>query len=221
MSSEKRFTPALGYSWLTPIYDLAVAVLTRENVWRRRLVRQIRPAHDDRVVDIGCGTGSLAVLIKQQAPGATVVGVDPDPAVLQRAKSKARAGKVEVVWRAGFLTADLVREIAPVTKVVSSLVLHQTPLEEKQLILDRAFELLEPGGELHIADYGQQHSGMMRFLFRQTVQRLDGIEDTQSNADGVLPDLISKAGFIDIVESDVIPTLTGSISIYKAKRPKT
>jgi hypothetical protein len=62
---------------------------------------------------------------------------------------------------------------------------------------------------------------MMRFLFRQTVQRLDGIEDTQSNADGVLPDLISKVGFIDIVESDVIPTLTGSISIYKAKRPKT
>ena len=140
MSTEKEFTPALGYSWLTPIYDLAVAALTRENVWRRRLVRQIRPTPDDRVVDIGCGTGSLAVLIKQQAPGATVVGVDPDPGVLQRAKSKARAGKVEVVWRAGFLTADLVREIAPVTKVVSSLVLHQTPLEEKQLILGSAFE---------------------------------------------------------------------------------
>jgi hypothetical protein len=138
---------------------------------------------------------------------------------LHRAKSKARAGKVEVVWRAGFLTADLVREIAPVTKVVSSLVLHQTPLEEKRLILDGAFALLEPGGELHIADYGQQHSAMMRFLFRQTVQRLDGIEDTQPNADGVLPELISKAGFIDIAESDVIHTLTGSISIYQAKRP--
>lgn len=220
MSSEKSFTPALGYCWLTPIYDLVVAVLTRENVWRQQLVRQIRPTSGDRAVDIGCGTGSLSKLIKQQAPGATIVGVDPDPTVLQRASRKASSADVEVAWQAGFLTTELIREIGSATKVVSSLVLHQTPLKDKQLILDGAFELLEPGGELHIADYGQQYSGIMRFLFQQTVQRLDGIADTQPNADGILPDLISKAGFIDSVESDVIPTLTGSISIYKAKRPK-
>ena len=78
--------------------------------------------------------------------------------------------------------------------------------------------LLEPGGSLHDADYGLQRSKLMRLLFRRTVQTIDGIEDTQPNADGVLPGLMEMAGFADVTETEVIPTLTGSISLYRAQR---
>jgi len=85
-------------------------------------------------------------------------------------------------------------------------------------MLAKMHALLEPGGSLHIADYGLQRSKLMRILFRRTVQAIDGIEDTQANADGVLPELMETAGFADVTETQIIPTLTGSISLYWAQR---
>lgn len=218
MASEKRYTPALGVKWLTPLYDIAVALLTRENHWRRELVTQIASMPNDRIVDIGCGTGSLAILLKAQNPDANIAGIDPDPAVLARAKKKSAKQGVEIDWHQGFLSEEVVKTLRTATKVVSSLVFHQTPLDEKQNILNNAYKFLGPGGELHIADYGLQRTRIMRFLFRQTVQRVDGVSDTQPNADGMLPDLIEKAGFIDVAEVAVVPTVTGSISLYRARR---
>jgi hypothetical protein len=57
----------------------------------------------------------------------------------------------------------------------------------------------------------------MRVLFR-LVQSLDGYENTQPNADGVLPTLMAEAGFTQVQVLDVIPTATGSISLYRAVR---
>jgi hypothetical protein len=51
------------------------------------------------------------------------------------------------------------------------------------------------------------------------VQYIDDFEDTQPNADGILPALIKDAGFASIEEIAVIPTVTGSISLYRAVRP--
>lgn len=56
----------------------------------------------------------------------------------------------------------------------------------------------------------------MRLLFRLTVQRLDGIEDTRPNADGVLPGLIGDAGFAEVHERDRVHTATGTIAIITA-----
>jgi SAM-dependent methyltransferase len=220
MIGDKNFTPALGLKWLTPLYDVAIALLTRERFWRGRLVAQIAPMSNDRIVDIGCGTGSLAIMLKLRCPGANVLGIDPDPEVLARARKKAAKLGVEVQWLNGFLTKEAVAELPLATKVVSSLVLHQTRLDEKLHILENACNLLESSGELHIADYGLQRTKLMRFLFRHTVQAMDGIEDTQPNADGILPELMTKAGFMGVVECAVIPTLTGSISLYRAGRDR-
>ena len=79
------------------------------------------------------------------------------------------------------------------------------------------FAALPAGGELHIADYGLQRTRLMRAAF-SIVQRVDGYEDTQPNADGVLPILMQEAGFARVEETRVIPTVTGSISLYRAIR---
>jgi hypothetical protein len=71
---------------------------------------------------------------------------------------------------------------------------------------------------LHIADYGLQASPLMRFAFRQ-VQTLDGYDTTQPNADGVVPELMEDVGFAGVEETQVIPTPTGSISLYRAHKP--
>ena len=217
MTKGASYTPALGYERLTPLYDIAVALLTRERLWRNMLVSQVSPNSSDRILDVGCGTGTLAIQLKSEAPAVNVVALDPDPSVILRAQRKANKKNLEIDWRVGFLDEPISESLGKFTKVVSSLVLHQTPLKEKRRILRLARSLLRTGGTLHIADYGCQPSWLMRKLFRNTVQRIDGIPDTQPNADGVLPDLMKSAGFTDVRETSLIGTLTGSISVYRAK----
>lgn len=88
----------------------------------------------------------------------------------------------------------------------------------KRAILISMLETLRPGGKLVIADFGLQRTRLMRLAFR-IVQLADGKEDTQFNADGALPDLMTDVGFHQVQEPDTIPTINGSISIYTARRP--
>lgn len=209
------FTPALGQHWLTPLYDVAIKALTRENVWRRALANQVDSREGDKIIDVGCGTGTFLTLLADQAPKARLVGIDPDPQVLARARLKAGKAGAKIEFIQGFLSEDVVTKTGLVTKVVSSLVFHQVPLAEKLRILKLMRRVLVEGGEAHIADYGAQTSPLMRWLFRRTVQSLDGRENTQPNADGVLPGLMREAGFLQVAERTKIPTPTGSISIYR------
>lgn len=214
MAEEKSFTPALGNAKLTPLYDLAIAGLTRERTWRERLVQAVDPQPGETILDVGCGTGSLITRLKDASPQSHLVGVDPDEEVLARARRKASKLGQEIEWHLGFLTPKLAQKLAPVDKVVSSLVFHQTPVVEKRRILETMLSVLKEGGSLHIADYGLQRTRLMRILFRLTVQAIDGVEDTTTNAQGKLPEYMRDAGFVDVYELRVVPTVTGSISIY-------
>lgn len=219
MTKNQSFVPALGRSGLTAEYDRVIAVMTRETRWRAALLNLIDPAEGDVIVDFGAGTGSQAIAVKRRAPKARVIGVDPDPVVLGIAKAKAKAAGVEVEWIEGFgeKAAEQVGG-AIATKVISSLVLHQCDLDVKASILRAMAAVVVPGGTLAIADYGLQRTLLMKMLFRQ-VQALDGWERTGLNAKGVLPRLIAAAGFCDVQEVRVIPTPTGSISLYVGRKP--
>lgn len=216
MTEQKEFTPALGHSALTPLYDFAIALLTRENIWRTDLLRELSPSENDRILDVGCGTGSLAIRIKALNETCEVHGIDPDHDVLTMAQDKATSAGADITFHKGFLRPNMRDELGSFTKIVSSLVFHQTALEVKREILESMITLLRPGGQLFIADYGLQRTGLMRTLFRCTVQALDGVEDTQHNAKGCMPELIAESGFSDVTELQVIPTPTGSISLYSA-----
>lgn len=76
---------------------------------------------------------------------------------------------------------------------------------------------LAPGGSLFIADCGLQR-GVQRLLFRSTVQALDGVKDTQPNADGIIALLLNEAKFSSISEERRIKTPTGTITLYRAEQ---
>jgi ubiquinone/menaquinone biosynthesis C-methylase UbiE len=218
MPNECDFTPALPWLWA---YDLSVTADTRERIWRGAFLRQLDPQPSDVIADIGCGTGSFLTLLGRTAKCAKLIGVDPDERILRRARRKLEAAGVAVTLERGYLRdAGALLADASVNKIASSLVFHHVPLSEKRAGLSSIYSALSPGGELHVADFGLQRTRLMRALFR-VVQQIDGYENTQPNADGILPSLMKEAGFVQVKETSVIPTLTGSISLYKAVRPPT
>lgn len=213
------YTPALGIRMLTPLYDAAIGALTREKTWRAAMVREVAPVSEDCILDIGCGTASLLLALARAEPRASYLGIDPDAEVLARATAKAKAAGAAIAFVQGFAADDILPQGWRPTKIVSSLVLHQVPLTEKRRILEVALDMLIPGGGFHLADYGAQDEAFMRILFRNTVQRLDGIADTQPNADGILPRLMADAGFVGIDERARVRTSTGMIRLYSAQKP--
>lgn len=210
------YTPPLGHAALTPLYDLAVAVTTRENIWRRALVDEIMTGARRSIIDVGSGTGSLAALLHKAAPESRYLGVDPDIEAVRRAREKAAWIGAGAEFREGYFPEGAGDEGVDV--IVSSLVLHQVPLAEKRRIVEAAFSRLNPGGRLLIADYGLQDGPLARLLFRLTVQALDGRENTQPNANGVLPELMREAGF-EVEQRLRLPTPTGLIYIHAARKP--
>jgi ubiquinone/menaquinone biosynthesis C-methylase UbiE len=218
MRNELDFTPAFPF---LSAYDLIVAAFGRERTWRGALLRQLDPRPSDIIADIGCGTGSFLALLAGTAKWAKLIGVDPDDRILHRARRKLEAAGIVVTLKPGYLR-DVRALLAGtgVNKIVSSLVFHQVPLAEKRAGLSSIYRALPPSGELHVADNGLQRARLMRGLFR-VVQCVDGYENTQPNADGILPSLMEEAGFAQVKETAVIPTLTGSLSLYKAIRPPT
>jgi ubiquinone/menaquinone biosynthesis C-methylase UbiE len=211
--TEQGYVPALGRPELTRAYDLVLALVAREGRWRRMLLDALDPRDGELIVDIGCGTGSQAIAIKKKRPGARVIGIDPDPNVLDIARAKATAAGVEIEWRQGLggQAADLIGE-GVADAVISSLVLHQCDVPVKGEILRAMARLAKPGARVLIADYGRQR-GPMRLLFRM-VQAVDGFERTEFNAVGALPGLMRASGLSEVTERNRIATLTGSISLY-------
>ncbi|MBI4400836.1 MAG: methyltransferase domain-containing protein [Nitrospirae bacterium] len=83
------YIPALRFRWLTALYDPVIRWTMRESTFKRRLVEQARLQKGHRVLDLGCGTATFTILLKQGSPDAEVVGVDVDPVILDIARTKA------------------------------------------------------------------------------------------------------------------------------------
>ena len=216
--TDRRFTPALGKG-PTQLYDAALRVFTRERVWREAVIDRVAATRPGTVLDVGCGTGTLAIAIAGLLPDTHVTGLDPDGEALAIAQRKGDKLGSGVTWRSGFAgDASSEGRAGTFDVVTCTLVLHQVPLADKAAGLKAMLSSLRIGGRLVLADYSEQRTKLMRTLFRLTVQRIDGKADTQPNADGVLPLLIAGAGFAGVTETQVIPTPSGAISVFTANR---
>ena len=98
MTRDDKYIPAVSYDRLTPLFDPVIRWSMRELELKRRLIVQARIEPGYRVLDLGCGTATLTILIKQMYPAAEVVGLDGDPKILAIAEAKAAKASNSRNW---------------------------------------------------------------------------------------------------------------------------
>jgi tRNA (cmo5U34)-methyltransferase len=134
-----------------PGYDEMIATVVR---W---LDGHLPP--DALVVDLGAGTGALALAVLEALPDVRVQLVDVDPAMLEVAAARCAAYEGRVELRRASFADPMPRCHA----VVASLALHHVfELEDKQTLYRRIHEALLPGGVLLIADCAVHDDGPER-----------------------------------------------------------
>lgn len=125
-----------------------------ETLVRQGLIDAIQ-CQPRRILDLGCGTGSTTLMLKQAFPWAEVIGLDLSPYMLVRAEHKAKAAGLDIHWlhgnaeHTGFPDASF-------DLVTASLLFHETPPAVSQSILRESFRLLTVGGEVLILDGNQK-----------------------------------------------------------------
>lgn len=215
---EKDFVPGLGYHWLTRFYDPVIRAGLRELTIKRALIEQTGIESGHRVLDLGCGTGTLTLLLRESAPQVKITGLDADPQMLavarKKAAKKAAESGAEIDFRQG-LADDLPFEDSEFDRVVSSLMLHHLDRETKRAALREVLRVLRPGGELHLADWGPPRNLLDRAAFFP-VRLLDGFEITRDNYEGRLPGLMEEAGFTGSEQTAAFGTVLGPLALFRA-----
>jgi ubiquinone/menaquinone biosynthesis C-methylase UbiE len=215
-AAAHRYVPAAGRAVFTRAYDTVLASTMRERQWRLALTRAV--LHDvptgATVVDVGAGTGTLAIALAAERPDIHVVAVDGDQKVLTLARRKVAANLVQ--WRPG-LADELPLAGASADRVVMSLLLHHLGPDAKRAALSEARRVLRPGGRLHIADWGRPADRLMRAAFF-ALQLIDGFAGTRDHAAGRLPRVVVEAGFSDVQRHRRLRTTWGSLELLRAVR---
>ena len=209
-----KYIPALKFSLLTPFYDIVMQLTIRELTFKRRLVEQMGLEKGQKVLDLGCGTATLTILIKKTCPEVEVTGLDGDPKILEIARSKVGEAKLDIALDQG-MAFELPYPDGSFDRVVSSLVIHHLSRENKMHTFKEIVRVLKPGGELHIADFGKPQNALM-FLISLVFRH---IEETSDNINGLLPEMLRKTGFEHVEENARFMTVFGTLSLYRARKP--
>jgi ubiquinone/menaquinone biosynthesis C-methylase UbiE len=183
-------------------YDLLVWLLTlgKERSFRDRVVGLARLDPGESILDVGCGTGTLAIAAKRVVgPTGTVHGIDAAPEMVARAQKKAKKAGVEIEF-AHAVAESLPFPDARFDVVLASMVIHHLPRDERQHCFREMRRVLKPGGRLLAVDFGgarQKRRGLIahfhghqRFDLREVIPMLSesGLSDVETG----------KVGFSDL-----------------------
>jgi demethylmenaquinone methyltransferase/2-methoxy-6-polyprenyl-1,4-benzoquinol methylase/phosphoethanolamine N-methyltransferase len=175
-------------------YDLGTWLLTfgREPGIRKMTIELAEIKKGERVLDVGCGTGTLTIAaMRQTAPTGEVHGIDPSAEMIGVARQKAAKAGVD----ARFHTAVMEKLPFPdghFDLVLSSLMLHHLPADVKRAGFAELNRVLKPGGRFLAVDIAES-GGFIGHILQMHLRK-----HGQEGKLGEAPDMLQKAGFGDV-----------------------
>lgn len=166
-----------------------------ENWVRQNLVNTVQ-GKPQRILDLGCGTGSTTLLLKRAFPAAEVIGLDLSPYMLAVAEHKAASKGLSVTWIQGD-AARVAFADATFDLVTASLLFHETPPTVTREVLSEGYRLLKPGGQMAVLDGNQRTlrwAGWLNDIFEEPYIR--------EYANGSLDAWMGAAGFESVRTED-------------------
>lgn len=121
----------------------------RRCLWELASLEPVLERPGARVIDVGCGPGRLLVPVARRHPGATVIGLDPSPAMLAPAARAATAAAIRNV-RTVLGDVATVPRLAPVDGAWSVLTLQHLPRLAQRGYVRALAAALTPGGVLRL-----------------------------------------------------------------------
>ena len=177
-----------------------------ETKLRQQAIARIK-GKPQSILDLGCGTGSSTLMLKQAFPQANVIGLDLSPYMLTVAEYKGKQAGLAITWQQGLAETTNFAE-GEFDLISIAFLFHETPIKISQAILQECMRLLKPGGQIIIIDGNQQrlrHTNWLIELFREPY--------SQAYAAGSVNDWLKSTGFIEIATQSVgwISQLTTAI----------
>jgi len=212
-NGQHDYIPAAGHDRFLRFYDPLTRLLGAARA-RARLLDAADVQPGDRVLDLGCGTGELALALARREPQAHITGLDPDPLALARAREKTEAAAANIEWTQGYAGHAPFPDRS-FDRIVSSLVIHHLSSEQKREAFRDALRLLRPGGALHVLDFGPPRTRVDRAL---SVLFHHG-ELLRDNVSGALPVWLREAGFSSVSELATLSTAFGCLMLIEARAP--
>lgn len=214
IANRHDYLPAAGHDALLPCYDLLGRLLGYKRLYQA-LIAQADLTDASRVLEIGCGTGNLTIRAKRAHPAVELVGSDPDPRALARARRKAR-GLAGIRFERGY-AQQLPYADGEFDKVLSSMMLHHLDDEVKARAAKEIFRVVRPGGTLHLVDIVNDETTYDRRIARL----MKRYGHAAPNLGDSIPHLLSTAGFDCSEVATRQHRLLGRLSFYHAVRPDT
>lgn len=218
---------------IAPRYDLLNALMSLglHRHWRTLTVRSVTAGGGADFLDLGCGTGDMAIALLRSSPGARVTGVDPSPEMLARAVAKtARAGlTARATYCDGDATALAFRDATfdgvTCAFCLRNVVNHAAALREMRRVLrpgGRAaiLELTRPTAPWSVLVHGLYVRRLVpllgRTLSKGSAYRYlaDSIENFP--AGGAMAAAMTAAGF---AEAHARPLTGGFVTLFTARAP--
>ena len=213
MKNNSTYIPALRWNVLTPFYDSVLRYVMQEDRFKNELIRQVQILPGQQVLDLGCGTATLTVMLKQAYPEATVTGLDGDPAVLRIGRTKADSAGVVLTLDQG-MAFELPYPDKSFDLLVSSLMFHHLSTQNKQRTMKEAFRVIRPGGSFWIVDFGPPQ-GVWSRLISPFMAHLEEVSELHK---GLLLSMMHLAGLKEAMTRALFATLFGTLYLYTGRK---
>ncbi|MCI0605383.1 class I SAM-dependent methyltransferase [bacterium] len=208
--AHKAFIPAAGHHLFLPLYDPLVKLLGGDSA-RKQLVLQASIGTGERVLDVGCGTGTLALLMKKNQPDVDITGIDPDPRALGRAKRKSEKVGFDIRFDQGF-AENLTYAEDSFDRVFSSFMFHHLQKEEKEGMLREVRRVLKPNGYFHLLDFHRPEQNRAG-RFSRWIHSSRLLED---NSEAQVLALLRRANFTEASKVEEGTMLFWRTAFYRA-----